>query len=626
MPDLESLCRSTTVALGPAGGGVVWGSGFCVAPGWVLTCAHVLEAVREDAIFAVSCDAWSAAGRLAYTTSTGDPGDPAGDLALVRLLDDVENDCAWLCDRVDPSVGDITAYGRPPSPAGRSEWWGRIYQYGGPEGDHAYALIRGEDVRPGASGGPVADPVRGAVVGVVQARRDLGRDGGLAIGLGALAGTRWRRVWAGGGELLGAESPYAELLRAHDRWHRDHPAWREVQAAAAGRPGPGDGTEWTAEDRFATLGLLAELPPPDSPGLVGRLVDEAFGESRQYAGPASWRDGYGRLHDAQDADGVAFLRYLVYLAMAAHVAVAAHPVADEVPPAAEAALRWAGDRALRAGPSMRKLITEVRLPADLTGAGRTEDHRPVVTVEVQPAAWGNGRLRWKIRTDDRRGGIGIPARDRSPEGVTPAGLREALLPPLAAACARLDIGGYRARVEFVLPTDHFDLAAHRWAVPGSALALGAERQVVVRAAGGGARRDDHQAPGNGGLTALALRRPMAAADLTGQRGGTVPVSCRPAARGEGRKIIDGVLSAGYGIALWQTAGEHGSECHEHCGPMFEAVDVLLGTGRAQDLPERLRDTRHRHGKQQSIAHSLKGVALLYEDPARPPVRRTVRSP
>lgn len=104
----------TTVALRAAPGGAAarpWGSGVLIAPGWVLTCAHVLAASdgrrREtgpDGVFGVTFDGRVVPARLAYDLSRPDPAaGPAAaraDLALVQLLDpETDHPCAWLSDQ-----------------------------------------------------------------------------------------------------------------------------------------------------------------------------------------------------------------------------------------------------------------------------------------------------------------------------------------------------------------------------------------------------------------------------------------------------------------------------------------------------------------------------------------------
>ncbi|MER6844407.1 trypsin-like peptidase domain-containing protein [Streptomyces platensis] len=104
----------TTVALRAAPGGAAarpWGSGVLIAPGWVLTCAHVLAAgdgrrrdTGPDGIFGVTFDGRVVPARLAYDLSRPDPAaGPAvarADLALVQLLDpEPDHPCAWLSDQ-----------------------------------------------------------------------------------------------------------------------------------------------------------------------------------------------------------------------------------------------------------------------------------------------------------------------------------------------------------------------------------------------------------------------------------------------------------------------------------------------------------------------------------------------
>ncbi|MEW9516835.1 trypsin-like peptidase domain-containing protein [Streptomyces tubercidicus] len=103
-----------TVALRPApgtSGARPWGSGVLIAPGWVLTCAHVLAAsdgrrrdTGPDGVFGVTFDGRVVPARLVYDLSR--PAPDAGpvaaraDLALVRLLDpETQHPCAWLSDQ-----------------------------------------------------------------------------------------------------------------------------------------------------------------------------------------------------------------------------------------------------------------------------------------------------------------------------------------------------------------------------------------------------------------------------------------------------------------------------------------------------------------------------------------------
>ncbi|MCF3178132.1 trypsin-like peptidase domain-containing protein, partial [Streptomyces sioyaensis] len=104
----------TTVGLRAAPGAPgarMWGSGVLIAPGWVLTCAHVLAASdgrrREtgpDGVFGVAFGGRVVPARQAYDLSRpapeAGPGAARADLALVRLLDpESRHPCAWLSDQ-----------------------------------------------------------------------------------------------------------------------------------------------------------------------------------------------------------------------------------------------------------------------------------------------------------------------------------------------------------------------------------------------------------------------------------------------------------------------------------------------------------------------------------------------
>ncbi|MEJ8650566.1 trypsin-like peptidase domain-containing protein [Streptomyces sp. MS1.AVA.3] len=104
----------TTVGLRAAPGATAtrsWGSGVLIAPGWVLTCAHVLAAsdgrrrdTGPDGVFGVVCGGRVVPARLAYDLSRpateAGPAAARADLALVRLLDpETDHPCAWLSDQ-----------------------------------------------------------------------------------------------------------------------------------------------------------------------------------------------------------------------------------------------------------------------------------------------------------------------------------------------------------------------------------------------------------------------------------------------------------------------------------------------------------------------------------------------
>lgn len=134
----EGAVRASVVRIGAPGDGydgssdgsprMFWGSGFLVAPGWVLTCAHVVgkgaAAVwrGERAIGITIGDEEVHSGELAFGLPLPeDPLTPPSpwpfpDLALVRVPGAEDADCLWLSDRSALTPAEIGLYGWMPGP------------------------------------------------------------------------------------------------------------------------------------------------------------------------------------------------------------------------------------------------------------------------------------------------------------------------------------------------------------------------------------------------------------------------------------------------------------------------------------------------------------------------------
>lgn len=99
---------------------------------------------------------------------------------------------------------------------------------------------------------------------------------------------------------------------------------------------------------------------------------------------------------------------------------------------------------------------------------------------------------------------------------------------------------------------------------------------------------------------------------------TVPVLCRPAGSGVGRRAIGMALQAGHGIALWHTDGHPDLSCTEFCEEMQQgAAQLLAQSAGAIELPDRLRRIRDDISGSRNSRHWAEGVAMLYDDPSRP---------
>ncbi|MFF7194005.1 serine protease [Streptomyces sp. NPDC008079] len=331
------------------------GSGFFVAPNWVLTCAHVALAQSGEGGDGGGGDGGGPAGRkvsvgygdrmlsgvVEWAEPAGHTGTgrwPSPDLALIRLLDSVDHPCVWLTERTAKgyTTNQVAYFGHIPMDGEVVAYNGRC-SISGQLGSGGLLKLGNEDEMPnGVSGGPVVDLVRGEVIGVLKARR-TGQDGGLAIGVQEL-----RRLPATGT----AADLYHRVMTAHDLYHADRYAFVGGQEVtwtdAHGEIGAAAGRALTPGQRTALLGMLAQLPPPASAKSLQDIVGAVRGSPAQGlpTAPRAWRDGLGLLYDLRrgTSELEAVLRFAVQAATADRTRAA-----DE---AAERVLwHWAQDTA-----------------------------------------------------------------------------------------------------------------------------------------------------------------------------------------------------------------------------------------------------------------------------------------
>ncbi|MFI9614597.1 trypsin-like peptidase domain-containing protein [Streptomyces sp. NPDC052023] len=634
---LHALATAATVHLLPAGGEdkPLWGSGFFVAPGWVLTAAHVLrQHLRTDRelTFRVRGEGVDAEARLAQWLLT-DPDRPVvpldEDLALVRLRGDAEeqpHECVWLADRAVRHSGPVRVYGYYPEPP-HTHARAVDAEINGHEDEYGLIIRPDVDFPAGVSGGPLLDPATGAVVGLVKSRRKQ-QDGGKAVAIAAL-----RRF----GET------YRAVIAAHDRWHGMEPVsesgdnWVDQQCGPVADAGAG----WTPTDRREALNLLATLPaPPDAP-TVEALATRARSGTRLPGPPPdlrTWRDGYGLLYEgAHPLDPLAFLRYLRFVD--AYVRARGEPCA---PLGA-----WI-ERRLRRDPrrEMHAFVRDVRLPDELCAAPAERAGRvvipypgpgegPTVAVLLDPVIGSEPtRFFWQIWLDDGDG-TGDPElheTDDSVHGRLPGELVQALRRPLGDLLRAKDRRDRPVPLEVALPAEHFDIAVHRWrfddiAQLDDAGHLGARRRVVLRSL---ARRGDPDKLWTDRWQAMTARQRFVSW-RTPQRGvvttglgyreaavDRIPVMCRPAGRGPGRAALKLALENGHGVALWHIDGHATRTCAEDCDTLHAKAQELLGTlGSLAELPDRLRHLRQDISERRAGHTWAEPLALLYDDPRRP---------
>jgi hypothetical protein len=164
------------------------GTGFFVAPGWVLTCAHVVAGAERVTINpAVAGE--PVPGTVAARSAARDSGStvfwPFPDLALIST-ELVEHRCVWL-DARGPLDDECHAWGYSQREDGVDPIGSPAsFRFEGVEGDD-YLKLKAGQAAPGLSGGPLVCVGRRAVVGVMTMTRDKRDDrGGWASPISAL--------------------------------------------------------------------------------------------------------------------------------------------------------------------------------------------------------------------------------------------------------------------------------------------------------------------------------------------------------------------------------------------------------------------------------------------------------
>jgi len=641
-PRLDALIRKATVFLHSArpGDDAMWGSGFLVAPGWVLTCAHVLsgrDGTGDAEEFRVSGPGLNSgrpvAARLEahlYDGSLDEPADESlpveQDVALVRLLDSsVQHECVWLSDRPEHWMSDDRlVYGYRPDAVGRAIPWRGTARENTGDGEYRLRLGPDNEFPEGVSGGPVLDPATNAVVALIKCRR-AGRDGGSAIALSVL-----RRF----GPTL-----YGRVMADHDQWHATresgHNNWIDIQtdqAIHANAARYADADNWNPADRRQALALLARVEPANAPSTIGMLVRLARGESptRQ---PLSvvWRDGHGQLCEENELqDALVFLRYLRLVQLFAEARGRTEKSA------LEQLSEWTRARSGRIRPVGLASVREVALPDELLHGGPVVRYpRPgeggVVLLELEPLAEDSSRVYWTLRVDDGSENGEVSWDDqRVGPGVELRGLGAVLEERLGRAFQAVDRPERPAPLEVATELRHFDLPVYSWrdgdqTPPRS---LGDARPVVIRDAGRRRVSDESwetrwrgmMAAGQLTSQGTVFDSPSPAGDVADLPPGTVPLQCRPAGTGAGLTAMRMALDAGHGVALWHLqhyVGHANEECGRHCEKLYEdTARFLRDIENPDELPDHIRRIRQRSNTGTG-RHWADSVALLYDDPERP---------
>ncbi|MFH9978634.1 trypsin-like peptidase domain-containing protein [Streptomyces sp. NPDC017179] len=663
------------------------GSGFFIAPNWVLTCAHVIHG-EEGGEVAVVYESGPAEGpsvvpgRVAATlpdhVEQRVRGSwPAPDLALVRLREPVGHDCVYVSERPTAQYGEGRVfYAGWTVTGGQLQILDGFLSVQGTIGgwsSGAQMRLGQNDLPNGVSGGPVIDPVRGEVIGVLKSRADNGT-GGTSTAIDRL---RTLQV-PPGAVRTEHDDVFHAVFHAHDRYHRDRqqpsesrrPTWADVQGELGARPG---GT-LDPDRRGELLGRLAELPPPDTTRTLLDLLDSLpnFQVPSLSPAPRGWRDGLGMLYENAGRDGA--LKLVLDYAML--VMAAERPATPSNLTAEQALWDWVKRASTVLDPGYRSRLARERArhlgqrrlrgPGDCGGAPERGDHgwtggekardavaRPAVLLEVLPRGWEPDHCDWSIsvaRAD------GEATRLHEAERTPLDDLSSYVMGPLTEAFRRCDEPGRRVALHAVLPHRLLGLAVDEWESRAGGPPLGAQRPVVVRCSdrdqlpgedllwpggpyGGTRTTDSHGDRAEDGdeerrdrwnrLHARdaqaevldcddGVREPVpAVSELRGLAPRTVPVLCRFGDRGyeDDSAALGRIVHAGFGVVLWRRRrSQPDVVCGEFHRGAKKAVDDGDGAARLPDLVHGLR-RKVREGLTE--AFWADGIALLYDDPQHP---------
>ncbi|MFE6973702.1 trypsin-like peptidase domain-containing protein [Streptomyces sp. NPDC057682] len=659
---LMTLVQDATVRIhrppsgyAPEGPGDFLGSGFFIAPSWILTCAHVAMRGEGGAVNVVfrsdryGGDRAEVPGRVVVALPGARPpgatGWPAPDLALVQLTRPVEHSCVHVTERSGGLLwgSDIRCVGWADAPGGELNLLSGAYRVRGAYGaaDDVDQLVRLDEdwLVPGMSGGPVVDFARGEVVGVVKSQLDR-QQGGIAVGIERL---RTLKVPATPMEAE-TDDVYQAVFHAHDRYHADRHnsaagterTWADVQSELPVPPGGVLGPKRRAD----LLGRLAELAPPASTRSLLNLLDGLPGvHSRDHRpAPRGWRDGLGVLYDTEARDRTARFELIVRYCLG--VLAADRPHGRLSVRNAKALWGWA------------KTIADVELPRDLRRRldqewadirlGLEQNRQPAVpppaaepvrdgerdgvVLRIDQQGWARGRYDWRVSVG-RHTGEAQPI-DEDSRGVPLDTVPDRLAAALTEAFRRCDEPGSPAVLYAVVAPGQFGLPVDGWTLSPDGPSLGSVRPVVLSSSyrGPDGAGPDEGEPGpppdtpGPGIRAevvdceddVRVRVPEVAG-LRALPPATVPVLCRYGSRpdAEATAGVVRLIDAGFAAALIQ---RRPAEADLVCRDFHRGVGrTVPEAGTRERLPWAVHELRRGVSAGRSELYWSDGIALYVRD-------------
>lgn len=153
--EIEHFLQNSTVRLSSTEGRIL-GTGFFIAPGQIMTCAHIVQGTQaENAPIRVDWDGRAHQAQVTLSLTELD-------LALLKI-DQTEHPCVSLHEEVKPSTNLLSYAYSSDYPDGNSV----SFVYEG-FSDERYLILRDGAPRPGFGGAPLLNPETGRVCGFIQ--------------------------------------------------------------------------------------------------------------------------------------------------------------------------------------------------------------------------------------------------------------------------------------------------------------------------------------------------------------------------------------------------------------------------------------------------------------------------